>query len=177
MCPFESFVGFQLIKINDIMVKDVITVAPQENIKKAAELMNKNEIGCLIVVEDGKPIGIVTERDMVNRVLLSKKKLGKIEVCDVMTKSVISGKPDMEIISALRLMFKHGVKKLPIVDKGHLVGLVTLTDLAYSRGVLLEMSEIIRNMEHEPPERMVKVINPLFRMITPVEGHTKLGKH
>jgi len=158
------------------MVKDVITVAPRESIKRAAELMNKNEIGCLIVVEDGKPVGIVTERDMLNRVLILKKKIEKIEVCDVMTKSLVSGKPDMEIKSALRLMFKHGVKKLPIIEENHLVGLVTLTDLAYSRGVLLEMSEIIKNMEHEPPERMVKVINPLFRMITPIESRTKLEK-
>jgi len=163
-------------KIKDIMVKDVITVTPHESIKRAAELMNKNEIGCLIVVEDRKPIGIVTERDMLNRVLISKKEIEKIEVCDVMTKSLISGKPDTEIISALRIMFKHGVKKLPIVDKSYLVGLVTLTDLAYSQGVLVEMSEIIRNMEHAPPERMVRVINPLFRMITPIERHTKLQK-
>ena len=172
----RKFMGFQLIKIKDIMVRDVITVAPQESVKKAAEIMNKNEIGCLIVVEDGKPVGIVTERDMLNRVLLSKKELEKIEVRDVMTKSIVSGKPDMEIISALRLMFKHGVKKLPIVDKSHLVGLVTLTDLAYSRGVLIEMSEIIKKMRTAPPERMVKVINPLFRIITPIERQTEVEK-
>jgi CBS domain-containing protein len=169
--------GFQLIKIKDIMIRDVITVAPQESIKKAAEIMNKNEIGCLIVVEDGRPIGIVTERDMLNRALISKKNLEKIEVRDVMTESLVSGKPDMEIISALRMMFKHGIKKLPIIDKSHLVGLVTLTDLAYSQGVLVEMSEIIRKMEHAPPERMVKVINPLFRIITPIEKHTKLEQN
>ena len=171
----RKFMGFQLIKIKDIMVKDVITVAPRESIKSAAELMNKNEIGCLIVIEDEKPIGIVTERDMLNRVLISKKKLEKIEVRDVMTKSLVSGKPDMEIIPALRLMFKHGVKKLPIVDKSHLVGLVTLTDLAYSRGVLIEMSEIIKKMRTAPPERMIKIINPLFRLIS-VEEQTEVEK-
>lgn len=74
------------------MVKDVITVEPSDSVRTAAELMKKNEIGCLIVVEDEKPVGIVTERDMLNRVLMLDKDLEEIKVHDVMTESLVSEK-------------------------------------------------------------------------------------
>jgi len=70
-------------------VKDVMTVEPRENVKTAAEFMKKNEIGCLIVVENEKSIGIVTERYMLNRVLMSDKDLEENKVHDVMTRSLM----------------------------------------------------------------------------------------
>lgn len=165
-----------MIKIKDIMVKDVITVELRESVKTAVGLMKKNEIGCLIVVEDGKPIGIVTERDMLNRVLMLGKNPEKTKVHNVMTRSLVSGKLDMEIIEAARLMFKRGIKKLPVVDRGRLIGLVTLTDLVYSQEVLTEMVGILETMRQTTPKRMIKVLDPLLRIMGPVETPTKLGK-
>ena len=158
------------------MVKDVITVEPRQSVKKAAELMKKNEIGSLIVVEDEKPIGIVTERDMVNRVLILDRDPHKMKVQDIMTGSLVSGKPDMEIMQAARLMFKRGIKKLPVIDRGRLIGIVTLTDLVYSQEVLEEMVGLLSAMEDEPPKRIVKVLHPLLRIVGPVEIPAKHGK-
>ena len=158
------------------MVKDVITVESRESVKKAAELMKKNEIGSLIVVEDEKTIGIVTERDMVNRVLMSDRDLHEMKVQDIMTRSLVSGKPDMEIMQAARLMFKRGIKKLPVIDRGRLIGIVTLTDLVYSQEVLEEMVGLLSAMEDAPPKRIVTVLHPLLRILETVETPTKRGK-
>jgi len=158
------------------MVKDVITVEPRQSVKKAAELMKKNEIGSLIVVEDEKPIGIVTERDMVNRVLILDRDPHKMKVQDIMTGSLVSGKPDMEIMQAARLMFKRGIKKLPVIDRGRLIGIVTLTDLVYSQEILEEIAKLLSTMEDAPPKRVIKVLDPLLRIIGPVETPAKLGK-
>jgi len=58
------------LKVKDVMVKNIVTIGARTSVKKAVELMNKHEIGCLIVVNNEKPVGIVTERDMLKRVLL-----------------------------------------------------------------------------------------------------------
>ena len=93
------------LKLADVMVEDVITVEEKATTKKAAELMNEHEIGCLIVVKKGKPAGIVTERDMLKRILLESRDPEKIRVNEIMSKPLIVGKPQMDIEDAVKLMF------------------------------------------------------------------------
>ena len=129
------------LKLEDVMVKDLIGVEVKTSVKKAVELMNEHEIGCLIVMKRGKLAGMVTERDMIRRVLLDYKDPEKIKVSEIMSKPVIVGKPKMSIEDAVKLMFNRNIKKLPVIDDGHLVGLVTLTDLVLS---LVTLTDIIR---------------------------------
>jgi CBS domain-containing protein len=123
-------------KLRKIMVENVVTVQPDESVKQAAELMNLHEIGCLVVVNCGKPVGIVTERDMLKRVINSSRIPSKIQVMDIMTKPVVSASPNMRAGDAAKLMLERNIKKLPIVENGKLVGLVSLTDLLRTPGVV-----------------------------------------
>ncbi|MBE0512252.1 CBS domain-containing protein [Candidatus Bathyarchaeota archaeon] len=151
------------LKVADVMVEDVITVEEKTTIKKAVELMNKHEIGCLIVVKRGKPAGIVTERDMLKRVLLESKDPEKTKVNEIMSKPLIVGKPQMDIEDAVKLMFKRNIKKLPVADEGYLVGLVTLTDLVRSEQII----RILKNLpDKETPKRMKKVVDYFNRIIS-----------
>lgn len=151
------------LKVADVMVEDVITVEEKTTIKKAVELMNKHEIGCLIVVKRGKPVGIVTERDMLKRVLLESKDPEKTKVNEIMSKPLIVGKPQMDIEDAVKLMFKRNIKKLPVADEGYLVGLVTLTDLVRSEQII----RILKNLpDKETPKRMKKVVDYFNRIIS-----------
>ena len=129
------------LKLEDVMVKDLIGVEVKTSVKKAVELMNEHEIGCLIVMKRGKLAGMVTERDMTRRVLLDYKDPEKIKVSEIMSKPVIVGKPKMSIEDAVKLMFNRNIKKLPVIDDDHPVGLVTLTDLVLS---LVTLTDIIR---------------------------------
>ena len=145
------------------MVEDVITIEEKATIKKAVELMNKHEIGCLIVVKKGKPAGIVTERDMLKRILLESKDPEKTKVKEIMSEPLIVGKPQMDIEDAVKLMFKRNIKKLPVADKDHLVGLVTLTDLVRSEQII----RILKNLpDKETPKRMKKVVDYFNRIIS-----------
>ena len=145
------------------MVENVITVGERATVKEAVELMNKHDIGCLIVMKKEKPAGIVTERDMLKRVLLEPKDPEKIKVSEIMSKPLVVGKPQMGIEDAVKLMFKRNIKKLPVTDNDHLVGLVTLTDLVRSR-------EIIKMLKKLPTEgtskRMKKVVDYFDRIIS-----------
>lgn len=94
------------IEIHDVMVNKVITIKRHTTLENAVKLMNKHEIGCLIVEEEGKPIGIITERDLLKRVLATSKETRKTKAEQIMTKELISVSPKTEIEEAARLMFQ-----------------------------------------------------------------------
>ena len=112
------------------MVQEIIKIRADATVKEAVEMMNKHEIGCLIAIKNGKPIGIMTERDVLKRVIPESKNPEKAQVSEVMSTPLIAGGPDMYVEDAARLMFKKNIKKLPIMEKGKLVGLLTISDIA-----------------------------------------------
>ena len=112
------------------MVREIIKIRSDATVKESVELMNKHEIGCLIVVKNGKPLGIMTERDILRRVIPESKNPEKAQVSEVMSTPLIAGGPHMYVEDAARLMFKKNIKKLPIKEKGKLVGLLTISDIA-----------------------------------------------
>jgi len=136
-------------KIEKIMVKDVVTLQVDASAYDAVKLMNRNRLGCLVIVYYGKIVGILTERDMLRRVLEKCKNPKETKVSDIMTRHVIVGKPDMQLVEATQVMFKNKVKKLPIVEGDQLVGIVTLTDIARATIVdkeTIELYEALSNM-------------------------------
>jgi len=124
------------LEARDVMVKNVITVDAEATVREAARLMNKYEIGCLIVMKRGKPVGIVTERDMLKRVLLKSKDPRKTKVGKIMSKPLVVGEPQTDIRDAVRLMVEGRIKRLPIVEDGYLLGLITFTDIVRSSAYL-----------------------------------------
>lgn len=120
------------LKVKDVMVQNIVIVGARTSVKKAVELMNKHEIGCLIVVNNKKPVGIVTERDMLKRVLLQHKDPRKTRVGSIMSKPLMVGKPQTDLREAVTLMVERRIKKLPVVENTHLLGLLTLTDIVRS---------------------------------------------
>ena len=131
------------------MVRNVITLQTDASVYDAVKLLNKNRIGCLVVMRDGAIAGILTERDLLERVLEKCRDPKETRVSQVMTRDVIVGTPDMEVFEATRLMFKIKVKKLPITEGNRLVGMVTLTDIARATSVdkkTIELVEKLSNM-------------------------------
>jgi CBS domain-containing protein len=148
-CARRGWFGVSMsLKLEDVMVKDLIGVEVNVSVRKALELMNRHEIGCLVVMRRGKLAGIVTERDMVKRVLLDFKDPEKIRVSEIMSKPVVVGAPQMGIEDAVKLMFKRNIKKLPVADNDQLIGLVTLTDLVLS---LVTLTGLDRPVAGAPP--------------------------
>jgi len=134
-------------KIEEVMVKNVVTLQRDVSAYDAVKLMNENRIGCLVVLQYGQVVGIITERDMLERVLEKCKNPKETNVTEIMTKRVIVGKPDMQLVEAAKLMFEKKVKKLPIVEGNRLVGLVTLTDLARIASLDQKTMEIVETRE------------------------------
>ncbi len=144
--------------VEDVMVDEVITIDADATVHDAVRLMNKHEIGCVIVVLKGKPVGIITERDMLKRVLAKSVDPDRMTVADIMSAPLILGKPKMEIENAVKLMFKTKIKKLPVVHKGKLIGLVTLTDLTRFQPHMIRILKRL-SVAELPPKRLKKVVD------------------
>jgi CBS domain-containing protein len=104
-----------------------------------------------------KPVGILTERDMLRRILAKSKNPEKTKVSEIMTTPVITIEPSTDLEEAARLMFEKNVKKLPVISKRKLVGLVTLTDLARFQPEIIRLLK--RIIDENTPKRMKKVVD------------------
>ncbi len=146
------------LKVKGVMVKDVITIDEKSTVKEAAEVMNKLEIGCLIAVRKGKAIGIITERDLLKRVVANARDAAKTKVKDIMSSPLVVVEPNKDLEEAVRLMFQMKIKKLSVVDGKRLVGLISLTDIARFQP---QMMKIIKQlaMKQSAPKSMKKVID------------------
>ena len=146
------------LKVEDAMTEDVVTIDADASVKKAVDLMNKHEIGCLIVTRNAKAVGIITERDMLNRVLGMSRDPEKTKASQIMTSPLVVADPEMDLEKAARLMFKMKVKKLPVVSEGNLLGLVTLTDIARFQPQIIRILKKIY-VRNQTPKRMQKVVD------------------
>ena len=135
-------------EIRKIMVKEVKTVPMDTSVQKAVEIMNKNRINCLVVTYDKRVAGILTERDLLERVLEKGKDPKEIKVSEIMTRQVLVGKPTMELVEASKFMFEKKVKKLPIMENDQLVGIVTLTDIARATCVDEKTMKLIKQLSN-----------------------------
>jgi CBS domain-containing protein len=133
------------LEVQNIMVSNVMTVETNTLVVGAVKLMNQQEIGCLVVTKKGSPIGIVTERDLLKRVLAESKNPKKVRVQEIMSKPLIVGKPDLEVGEVIELMLDRKIKKLPIVEDGKLLGLVTFTDLLSFQPQLIK---VVKQLTH-----------------------------
>ncbi|MFY9175301.1 MAG: CBS domain-containing protein [Peptococcia bacterium] len=134
-------------KLKDIMTKDVIAVSPETTVFDAAMIMRDKNIGAVPICTDDMNVeGIITDRDIVLRVVCAEKDPKKIKCSDIMTDRLVVGKTDMEVESALDLMGDVQVRRLPVVENGKLVGFVALGDMAtqkkYNRETEETLSEI-----------------------------------
>jgi len=124
-------------KVADVMVKEVIAVESGVTVKEAVDLMNHYEIGCLVVLTKDKVEGIVTERDILKRVIGKHRDVNMTKIKEIMSRPVWVVRSDTQLETALQTMLTRKIKKLPVVQEGRLIGLLTLTDVARFQPKLL----------------------------------------
>jgi CBS domain-containing protein len=110
------------------MSKPVVTSSKTHTVAYAAKLMEKMHVGTVVILEKNKPIGIISERDIINKVVAKNKALD-ISIEMVMTKKIVMAECTITDVAAAALMTKYHVKKLPLTKNGKLVGMITQTDL------------------------------------------------
>jgi CBS domain-containing protein len=118
------------VRVVDVMSSNPVVVDSEANVEEAAVKMDRGDLGCVLVEVNGAVEGILTERDIVRRVVARGLPPKSTLVKDVMTKPIIAVPPDTPVEAALKLMSEEGVRRLAVVLDNKLVGLVTLTHVA-----------------------------------------------
>jgi CBS domain-containing protein len=119
----------ELIFVKEIMQKDVKTARPDSTVKEVVEKMNRFNIGSIVIVQERRPVGIITERDVLRRVVEHCIDPGICKAKEVMTIPIVTATEDASLDEVMKLMTSRRIKKVPVLRNETLVGIVTATDL------------------------------------------------
>lgn len=127
------------ISVADAMTQKPVTIKPSATLKQCAELMAKKRVGSLVVEQKGEFVGIITERDLVRKVLAKNVSSAKTKVKNIMEETILTVMPEQDIFEAVNLMRDADVRQLPVVQDGRLLGLVTVKDVMKIQPDLFEI--------------------------------------
>ncbi len=115
--------------IKDIMAVNVITMAPDASILQVAKLMSEMDLGSIVIVDGERPVGIITEADIVRRVIAEKRDSESTSVREVMSSPLFHVTPNTPLTDAMRIMAKSNIRRVVVLKNDSLVGIVTSRDI------------------------------------------------
>jgi CBS domain-containing protein len=116
--------------VRDIMTKQIVMIDHDKSALEAAKTMAEKGISSVFVVRDGQPVGIVSERDFIKKICAKELPIAEVKIGDIMSKILTTAEPETPIEVAVQRMVNHKIRRLPILEGGKLVGIITVTDLA-----------------------------------------------
>lgn len=123
-------------ELREIMTEGVVTAAVDADVLAVAKQMRDRGVGSVVVTDpEGAPAAMVTDRDLAIRVLADERPAGE-PVAEHASRPLISGEPEMDLEEAAALMVRHRIRRLPVIESGELIGIVTLDDIAVRTGNL-----------------------------------------
>ena len=113
----------------DVMKKTIVVIEGWKDCHEAAQLMSQNRISCLVVVSEGKTKGLITMRDIFDKVLVAGKKAEDVEVASIMSSPIVAISPQTSMEYASKVMKEKNIKQLPVIGDNQVVGIITQTDI------------------------------------------------
>jgi CBS domain-containing protein len=139
-------------KVSEIMSRGVASLESKETATTASQKMTEGGFGCLLVTRTGRVVGIVTERDLVRKVLAKNVNPEKIKLEEIMSQPVITVGPSLDVGDASKLMSEKRIRRLPVMESDMLVGIVTTTDIArYLAKTKNHLDPLINAMARQEP--------------------------
>ncbi len=124
----------------------IYSIDPVETVYEAIARMAEKEVGALLVMEEGRPVGIISERDYTRKVILKDKSSKETRVAEIMTSKLITATSSHHIDECVALMKEHHIRHLPVMDEGAVTGMLSLRDLFSA--IIDEQANTIENLEH-----------------------------
>ena len=121
-------------KVDEIMTVDVATVSPDSTLEDIAIIMRDEDTGAVPVVEDGELVGLITDRDIVMRCIAAGRDVAETTAEDILSNELETVEPGADVGEASRLMSRKQIRRLPVVENGRLIGMVSLGDIAVKAG-------------------------------------------
>jgi CBS domain-containing protein len=134
-----------IILVRDVMSKEVRVVRPDTSVKEVVATMNKFNIGSIVVVQAERPVGIITERDILTRLVEPCLAPETLTARQIMTSPVLTISETASVEEAARLMTKKRIKKLPVINNDKILGIITYTDIVFKMPTMLSvLEELVR---------------------------------
>ncbi|MEM2509454.1 MAG: CBS domain-containing protein [Candidatus Methanomethylicia archaeon] len=130
--------------VKDVMTRSIISISPKASITEAARIMSEKDIGGVLVIDENKPVGMLTERDIVRRVVAQGLNPSNTRVEEAMSAPLFFIDANAEISDAARLMATENIRRLPVMDKGKLVGILTTYDILTIAPELFDTLSILK---------------------------------
>lgn len=134
-------------QVRDIMEKNVITIDINETANNAANQMKENDISFLVIIENGKPVGVVSERDFVQKLCINNQNSSDVKISDIMSYKFRWVNTTTKIEDAIQKMLNNNIRRLLVLDDEKLVGVITQTDLASYLREKLMIDGTIKNIK------------------------------
>jgi CBS domain-containing protein len=146
------------VTVKDVMTKKVIAIDESKSVKNAAELLKKHRKGALIVLKKNRAIGILTDTDIINKVVYTNKKPSAVKIKDIMSKPIITVKPGDSLVDAARKMKRNNIKRLPVITEGSIVGIISAIDIAVTSPEMLDLLEYRLKSKETPMETPMEIL-------------------
>ncbi len=142
------------IKAEDVMITEVAIMDAEVSVKEAAEVMAQEGVSAIIVTVEEKAKGIVTERDILKRIVAEDKNPKKTKVKEIMSSPLVTIEPSTDLEEAARLMFEKKIKNLPVTHENRLIGLINLQDICRLQPAILKLLK----QTMETPKNLQKIL-------------------
>lgn len=127
------------IKVSDAMNKKPVSVKPGIRVSECAKIMREQDIGSLLVEDNGLLLGFITEQGIVHKIVARGKDPNDVCVEDIMLRNVLTVSPQMELYKAMKMMTRREIRQLPVIDEGKIVGLITRNDVLQIQPTLIDI--------------------------------------
>jgi CBS domain-containing protein len=129
------------VRISEVMTQGVVTAESGDSLRRVGELMRDRNVGSVVVCETGRPVGVITDRDLALAVVADQVDAGDVAGSHA-SRPIVTGEVEMDIEEAVALMIQHRIRRLPVTEGEDLVGIVTIDDLAVRAGDLHQAQQI-----------------------------------
>jgi prevent-host-death family protein len=140
------------IKVKDVMVKPLLTIDINQTAKNAGEILRRTRRDSLIVTKNGKPIGIITDTDLIKKLVAKNLLPSKIKIKKIMASPLVVIPADASILDASRKMKRNNIKRLAVVENKKLIGVVSLSDIARNSPEVIDLLEFKLHSKETPTE-------------------------
>lgn len=137
-------------KVRDVMTSSVEWVTPDTSIVEVARLMKKDDVGSIPICQDKRLMGIITDRDIVLKVVATGEDLINIPVQSIMNTDIICVSPDQDVHEAANLMAKYQIRRLPVLEDGEITGILAIGDLAIEKIYVNEAGDALSDISQDP---------------------------
>ena len=159
--------------VEEVMTRKVVTIDCNKNVYDACKIYSKNKVGCLVVMDKDIIVGIVTERDMIDRVILQNRDPKKTKIREIMSYNIKTIHALTPLEKAAQIMKDNNIKKLPVVLNNKIVGIVTETDLTRTIEVFSEAIEELEKIYEESKDTIEKIMDEWGNILYSLKGFRK----